>query len=113
MVRRSPVAVALLALAFPLASGAAEGLPAGGQNPARCARFAREIVHYEQMAGRAQALGNREWRDNLETHVDLLRDRAEPQCPELKVTDSTWESFRQMLRLAGSAALTYFTMGAF
>lgn len=82
-------------------------------NPARCARYAREIIQYQQMAGRAAKLGNQDWEAKLEAHVELLRDRAEPQCPEIKVSDSTWESLKLLLRLAGQAAVAYFTFGAF
>ncbi len=115
MLLRIAGVVAALALALPLsaraqASAAAVEVPA---NPARCARFAREIIQYQQMAGRAAQLGNREWETKLEDHVERLRERAEPQCPEIKVSDSTWESLKLLLRLAGKAAVTYFTFGAF
>lgn len=109
--------IAALALLLPLAARAQPAeAPESAEvpsNPARCARYAREIIQYQQMAGRAAKLGNEEWERNLEAHVELLRDRAEPQCPEIKVSDSTWESLKLLLRLAGQAALAYFTFGAF
>jgi hypothetical protein len=112
--------VAALLLCAPLAALAQAEPPANApesveipSNPARCARYAREIIQYQQMAGRADALGNDEWRDKLEAHVERLRERAEPQCPEIKMSDSTWESLKQLIRLAGKAAVAYFTFGAF
>jgi hypothetical protein len=120
MSKRLASVVAALAFFAPLAAFAQAEPPPNApesvdvpSNPARCARYAREIIHYQQMAGRAEQLGNDEWQANLEAHVEQLRERAEPQCPEIKMSDSSWETLMKFLRLAGSVAVSYFTFGAF
>jgi hypothetical protein len=83
-------------------------------NPAQCQRYDRQILHFQGMVERAQEYGKEDWAEKTQQHVALLMaKRVDAGCP-VPVEDSRWaEAFMQLLRLAGSAALTYFTFGAF
>jgi hypothetical protein len=96
-------AVALLA---PLAASA-------GANPAECARLRRKIDHFQGMYDRAVELENQLWTERMGTQLTLLRKRQLDRCPQdVPKDDSTAKAFMQLLRVAGAAALTYFTFGA-
>ncbi len=82
-------------------------------NPAICARDARQIGHYEDRLARARAIGSAEQEALMQQHLNLLRARAAGRCPDLAADDSAARAFAEFLRLAGKAALTYFTFGAF
>ena len=79
-----------------------------------CARYGRQIAHFEGMVDRAKARENELWTARTQQHVDRLRAIAEPQCPQLKDGAAAQaEAFADLLKFAGRAALTYFTFGAF
>jgi hypothetical protein len=97
------VAAALLA---PLSAAADAG-------PSQCARLRRQIGHFQGMADRAEALRNEMWAERMNQHLALLKLRQIDQCPgDVPKDDSTAAAFMQLLRVAGAAALTYFTFGA-
>lgn len=83
-------------------------------NPAQCQRLNRQIAHYQGMAARADDLGRDDWADKTQYHVNLLMaTRREAGCA-VPVQDSAMsKAFVQILKLAGSAAVSYFTFGAF
>ena len=99
--------VALAAgLLAPLGAHAAAG-------PAECARLRRQIDHFQWMADRAKQMNSDLWTDRLGDHLALLRGRQLDRCPQdVPHDDSTAQAFMQLLRVAGAAALTYFTFGA-
>ena len=102
------LAIAALAagLLAPLGANAAAG-------PAECARLRRQIDHFQRMADRAEALKSDLWTDRLGNHLGMLRGRQLNRCPQdVPRDDSTAKAFMQLLRVAGEAALTYFTFGA-
>lgn len=89
--------------------------PLGAQaaGPAECARLRRQIDHFQGMTDRAEALESEMWTQRMGEHVAQLRERQAERCPQdVPTDDSTARAFMQLLRLAGSAALTYFTFGA-
>ena len=89
-------------------------LPAAAQaGPAECARLRRQVDHYSGMVDRAEVLGNQMWAERTQQHVDLLRARQSQSCPEDVPVDKTGEAIAALMKLAGKAALTYFTFGAF
>jgi hypothetical protein len=68
------------------------------------------------MVERAEAQGSQTWVDYTQNHVDLLRERQKQRCPRDAEDSSAKEAFlafMRLLKLAGQAALTYFTFGAF
>ena len=83
-------------------------------NPAQCQRLDRQIMHFQGMVLRADELGNQDWADKTQVHVDLLMNtREDAGCP-VPVNDSGMsKAFMQLLRLGAKAALMYFTFGAF
>ena len=102
------LAIAALAasLLAPLGANAAAG-------PAECARLRRQIDHFQWMENRAKTLNSELWTDRLEDHLALLRGHQLDRCPQdVPHDDSTAQAFMQLLRVAGAAALTYFTFGA-
>ena len=102
------LAVAALAagLFAPLAAQAVGG-------PAECSRLRRQIDHFQGMTDRAEQLGNAMWTERMGEHLALLKGRQADRCPQdVPTDDSTARAFMQLLRVAGSAALTYFTFGA-
>ena len=62
---------------------------------------------------RAKALNSDLWTDRLGDHLALLRGHQLDRCPQdVPRDDSTAKAFMQLLRVAGAAALSYFTFGA-
>ncbi len=100
-------AAAACAAALLLPAAAAAG------SPQLCARYARQIAHYENMREAAAERGSALWEERLSSQVALLRGRAEQDCPDLFQDDSTAEAMAALLKVAARAALTYFTLGAF
>jgi len=100
------VAVFAACLLAPLGAGATGG-------PAECARLRRQIDHFHDMTNRAEALENEMWTERMGDHLALLKGRQAERCPQdVPTDDSTARAFMQLLRVAGEAALTYFTFGA-
>ena len=100
------IAALVAGLLAPLGANAAAG-------PAECARLRRQIDHFQWMADRAKKLNSDLWTDRLGDHLALLRGRQLDRCPQdVPHDDSTAKAFMQLLRVAGAAALTYFTFGA-
>jgi hypothetical protein len=98
------VAVAAVLLA-PLAAQAA--------GVVECARLRRQIEHFQGMTDRAEALESEMWAERMGQHVARLKERQADRCPQdVPTDDSTARAFMQLLRIAGSAALSYFTFGA-
>ena len=117
---RARVAALVLVLA-PLAAGAEDAPEApqiarGPGSPAECARLEKQIQHFEGMVERAEALDNDMWAERTQQHVDLLKERQKVRCPrdaEDASAKAAMLAFLNMLKLAGKAALSYFTFGAF
>jgi hypothetical protein len=96
-----------------IAIGLLAPVGAGAAGPAECARLRRKIDHFQGMAERAEALDNELWSERMGQQVSLLRARQLERCPnDVPKDDSTAKAFMQLLRVAGQAALTYFTFGA-
>ncbi len=104
---------------YAIATGALLALLLAGvasADPPDCARSLRQINHYEAMVARAEQLGNEEWADKTQNHVDLLEDRLASRCPNYTDRDERQEIARQtarLLKIAADAAIKFFTMGAY
>lgn len=81
-------------------------------HPAECARLRRQIDHFYGMFERAQAFDNALWEERLSNHLQLLLSMQQARCPNDVRVDKTAEAFKQFLKLAAKAAVTYFTFGA-
>ena len=64
------------------------------------------------MQKRAIALRNEMWAQRTGDHADLLRGLQAMRCPSDIPVDTTGEAFKQLVKLAAKAAVTYFTFGA-
>ncbi len=96
-----------------LAAGLLAPLGAQAAGPAECNRLRRQIAHFQGMTDRAEALENEMWTERMGQHLAQLKGRQADRCPhDVPTDDSTARAFMQLLRIAGSAALTYFTFGA-
>ncbi len=103
-------------LLLAIAMGAALLLPAGASvagSPAECARYRRQIDHYQGMVRRAEDLDNELWTARTQEHVGKLLAMQKQRCPEDVPVNTTLLAFERMLKLAAKAAVTYFTFGAF
>jgi uncharacterized protein YfaA (DUF2138 family) len=81
-------------------------------HPAECARLRRQIDHFYGMMERAHAFENDLWEQRLANHLELLLAMQQARCPNDVRIDETGEAFKQFLKLAAKAAITYFTFGA-
>ena len=113
--------IAALVLLAPLAARAedtpqAPEIPRGPGSPAECARLDKQIHHFEDMVDRAETLDNAMWAERMQQHVDFLKEHQKERCPrdaEDASAKAAMLAFLNMLKLAGKAALSYFTFGAF
>jgi hypothetical protein len=78
-----------------------------------CRRLTSKSEHYSGMVERARDLDNEMWEERTQQHVDLLTARRAARCPEYADDDSTMRALAALLKLAGQAAVAYFTFGAF
>ena len=85
-------------------------------DPSDCGRLMYQITHYEDLVGRAEALGRDDWAEKTQRHVDLLETRLADRCPSFSARDEQQEAARQMallLKMAATAAAKFFTMGMY
>lgn len=78
-----------------------------------CRRMTMSIAHYERMHAQAKELNNDMWEERTKQHVKLLRDRRAMECPEYSPKAEAARLFRELTKLAASAAAKYFTAGMF
>ncbi len=102
----------LLAMAMSAALLLSAGVAVAG-SPAECARYRRQIDHYQGMVERAEDLDNELWTARTRDHVGKLKAMQKQRCPEDVPVNTTLLAFERMLKLAAKAAVTYFTFGAF
>ena len=113
---RLRVAVAALWLVLPGLASAAPELSRPPGSPAECARLHKQIAHFEDMVERAEARENEMWTERMQEHVDRLRDEQRDLCPDDAddaAAKAAFLAFMNLLKVAGQAALSYFTFGAF
>ena len=102
-----------LALALALAIGLSVLMPAtASAGTVECRRLTRRVEHFTGMVERARARDNEMWEERTQQHLDVLIGRRAARCPEYAKDDSTMRALAALVRLAGRAALTYFTLGA-
>ncbi len=103
------------ALVFALAIGVL--IPAAASaDPSDCGRLMHRIHHFEGMVARAEAAGRADWAEKTQRHVDVLEAQLDERCPSYSARDEQQEAERQMallLKAAATAALKFFTLGAY
>ncbi len=84
-----------------------------GATEIECRRLTSQIEHFSNMVERAHQLDNAVWAARTQDHLDQLVATRAAECPGYSASDQAMQAFGQLLRVAGRAALTYFTFGAF
>ncbi len=85
-------------------------------DPSDCGRLMYRIIHFEGMVNRAEELGKDDWAEKTQSHVDILETRLAERCPAFSARDEQQEAARQMavlLKVAATAAVKFFTLGAY
>jgi len=102
----------VVAIAFALlAPGGASAGPNSRKN--RCDWIARELVHADAMKERAAKIDDELGVDRFEKRISDLQDQFAEKCPEQAAQQKSAQQFAALLRTAASAALSYFTFGAY
>jgi hypothetical protein len=105
--RLALITALLLALAAPLAASAR------AQNPAVCRRIAQQLVHYDAMKARAAESGSDLWERRFEAHLSKIEADFANNCPEQAAQQQSIQQLAALLKNAGRAALTFFTLGMY
>ncbi len=87
-----------------------------GATPVQCRLIERQIAHYTGMAERANELDNPMWEQGMKQHLKLLKGRHNALlCPQSDAVGNRQRAAQaaEVLKMAGRAALSFFTMGAF
>lgn len=87
--------------------------PAAAVASPQCDLYTRNIAHYQVTAERMDAAGKDLWEEKTREHIKTLEQKRAELCPEWSADAQAARAFRDLMRLAGKAALTYFTFGAF
>lgn len=85
-------------------------------DPSDCGRLMHRIDHFEGMIDRAEAVGRDDWAEKTQLHVDLLETQLADRCPSFSARDEQQEAARQfalLMKVAATAAVKFFTLGAY
>lgn len=78
-------------------------------NKGECRKLGKKIVHYTEVASRAEERDDEQWQAATVAHVDRLEERWNTLCGHY---EDTWaKQVTALLKEAGILALRYFTMG--
>jgi hypothetical protein len=102
--------VLAIALAL-LAPAVASAGPNSRHN--KCDWIARELVHADAMKERAAKIDDALGVDSFQKRISDLEDRFAEKCPEQAANHKAAQEFAALLKTAASAALSYFTFGAY
>jgi hypothetical protein len=106
------VPIAALVAMLCLASSAGFAAPRR-DNPYHCAQLANQLVHYDGLRARAAQEGNAMWVHRFKGKIAQLEDDFAIECPEQAAKGQTLQQLAELLKSAGRAAITFFTMGAY
>lgn len=90
-----------------------------GSHRGTCRRISRQIDQFETTLQRAQERDNELWEQSTLQHLERLYNRRGTLCPEYAMSRAkarrvqSLENAQAFLKAAGSAALRYFTFGAY
>ena len=83
------------------------------RNPAVCMNLAKQLVHYDAMRARADAEGQDLWALRFEDHIEMLEGHFADKCPAMAAEQRAIQQWAALMKDAGRAALTFFTLGAY
>ena len=106
--------VPIAALVAVLCVASTAGLAAPQRdNPYHCAQLANQLVHYDGLRARAASQGNAVWVQRFKAKIAELEEDFKYECPEQYNEGKTLQQLAELLKSAGRAALSFFTMGAY
>ena len=105
-----PALVFAIALALLAPIGAAGG-PNSRNN--KCEWIARQLVHADAMKARAAQIDDELGVDKFERRIRYLEGHFAKRCPQQYAQQKNAQTFAAMMKSAMSAALSYFTFGAY
>ncbi len=107
---RLTVLAAVVALAF-----ATSALAVQKPNRGQCRRIANQLEQHAQSVEQAEERGNALWARSTLQQMERLDRRRARLCPDLypeSASERAMAELRRMIKIAGKAALSFFTMGA-
>jgi hypothetical protein len=105
-----PVLVFAIALALLAPIGASAGRNSRNN---RCDWIARQLVHADAMKVRAARIDDELGVDKFAKRIRFLEDHFEEKCPQQAAAQKDAQEWNALIKSAMSAALTYFTFGAY
>jgi Flp pilus assembly protein TadB len=103
-----------LVLAIAVALLTPAGASAGPRSRnSKCEWIARQLVRADAMKVRAAEIDDELGVDRFEKRIRYLEDHFEEKCPEQAAQQKNSREFAALVRTAASAALSYFTFGAY
>jgi len=105
-----PALVFAIALALLAPIGASAGRNSRNN---RCDWIARQLVHADAMKVRAARIDDELGVDKFEKRIRYLEGHFKERCPQQYAQQKSDQQFAAMLKSAMSAAVSYFTFGAY
>jgi len=105
-----PALVLAIVLALLAPIGASAG-PNSRNN--KCEWIARQLVHADAMKVRAARIDDELGVNRFENRIRYLERHFQKRCPQQYAQQKGSQQFAAMLKSAMSAALSYFTLGAY
>jgi hypothetical protein len=103
-----------LVLAIAVALLAPSGASAGARSRHnKCEWIGRQLVRADEMKVRAAKIDDELGVDRYEKRIIYLENHFAEQCPEQYAQQKDAQEWAALLKTAASAALTYFTFGAY
>lgn len=102
----------VLAIAFALLAPAGASAGPRSRN-SKCEWIARQLVHADAMKARAARIDDELGVDKFERRIRYLEGHFAKRCPQQYAQQKNAQKFGAMLKSAMSAALSYFTFGAY
>ncbi len=102
--------VAVVGLTF-----ATSALAVQKPNRGQCRRIANQLEQHAESGQRAEGQGNALWARSTLQQMERLDSRRARLCPDLdpeRAAATAMADLRRLIKIAGKAALTFFTMGA-
>ena len=93
----------------------APAAPAADRYKKQCSVINKQLIRYDGVAKMARERGDASWHDATREQIKRLETREKKLCPEQFAAGRARRARREMaqlMRVAGQAALRYFTFGA-
>lgn len=117
--RRLWIASSCTALGLLVAADALAQEVVPGSHRGTCRRISRQIDQFEDTLVRARERDDELWEQGTLEHLERLYNRRGTLCPEYAMTRAAarraqnMQNAAEFLKAAGSAAIRYFTFGAY